>query len=71
MSNELSEAERAAAEILWREYDGEDYDPEDGGHEAALLDHAELAREFVAAVEPIVKRETMDRFGDRMGRFNS
>jgi len=46
---ELTAAERAVAEILWRELDGEDHDPEDGGHEAALLDHATLARELVAA----------------------
>jgi len=58
MSNELTEAERAAERVL----------------DAALPDtaglQAEFAREVVAAVTPIIKRETLERFGDRMGRFN-
>jgi hypothetical protein len=51
MSNELTEAERAAAELLV-------------GH---MVGWEEMAKQIVAAVAPIVKRETLDRFGDRMG----
>lgn len=58
MSNELTESERAAIKIIERSPDH-------------LVSDEELARAVVAAVAPIIKRETLDRFGDRMGRFNS
>lgn len=64
MSNELTEAERAAAKVI----------------DAAVFDagmtlvsdwfREGIARDIVAAVAPIIKRETLDRFGDRMGTFN-
>lgn len=62
MSNELTEAERAAADVLLYE-EGSEW-PEDTER------HEEIARAVVAAVAPIIKRETLDRFGDRMGTFN-
>jgi len=66
MSNELTEAERAAAEALAAHHNA--HSTTDrlgvGAFEAE-------ARAVVASVAPIIKRETLDRFGDRMGRFNS
>ena len=59
MSNELTEAERAALDLI---------DMEENEWPAGT--NVELACAIVAAVAPIIKRETLAKFGDRMGRFN-
>jgi hypothetical protein len=55
----LTEAERAALDLI---------DMEENEWPAGT--NVELAQAIVAAVAPIIKRETLDRFGDRMGTFN-
>ena len=64
MGKELTEAERAAANALARHHN---MVHGDGIVRLAPDDFADDARAVVAAVAPIVKRETLDRFGDRMG----
>jgi hypothetical protein len=59
VSNELTEAERAAEQVLSNALP----------HMVGLVNDA-LARQITAAVAPIIKRETLAKFGDRMGRFN-
>jgi hypothetical protein len=67
MSTELTEAERAAVNAAhW-------YCRHDGpvtGTDSLCQDCENIARAITAAVAPIIKRETLDRFGDRMGTFN-
>jgi hypothetical protein len=64
MSTELTEAERAAAKVI----DASVFDSE-----MTLVNNGsreDIARAIVAAVAPIIKRETLAKFGDRMGTFN-
>jgi hypothetical protein len=66
MSNELTEAERVVAEMLSQNHN---YRVEP----SRLIGPDEFtseAREIVSAVAPIIKRDTLAKFGDRMGRFN-
>lgn len=54
---DLTPAEQAAAEYLWSQSGGEDYDPENGGHARAVADHADMARDIVALVRPLIMSE--------------
>jgi hypothetical protein len=67
MGKELTEAERAAANALARHHN---MVHGDGIVRLAPDDFADDARAVVVAVAPIVKRETLDRFGDRMGTIS-
>jgi hypothetical protein len=68
MSNELTEAERAATNAAhW-------YCHHDGpatGTDSLCQDCENVARAITAAVAPIIRRETLDRFGDRMGTISN
>jgi hypothetical protein len=67
VSSELTEAERAAVNAAhW-------YCRHGGpatGTDSLCQDCENIARAIVAVVAPIIRRETLDRFGDRMGTFN-
>jgi hypothetical protein len=67
MSNELTEAERAAVNAAhwYCRHDGPPVDID-----SLCQDCEDIARAITAAVAPIIRRETLDRFGDRMGTFN-
>jgi hypothetical protein len=70
MSTELTEAERAAREVM---SDWEVFTASDGNNSIRMKSRRsddEIARAIVAAVAPIIKRETLAKFGDRMGTFN-
>jgi hypothetical protein len=67
MSNELTEAERAAVNAAhW--YCSHTGPPT--GTDSICQDCENIAVAITAAVAPIIKRETLAKFGDRMGRFN-
>jgi hypothetical protein len=64
MSNELTEAERAIADVIKAAvFNSEITLVCSGAYE-------NLIRDSVAAVTPIIRRETLAKFGDRIGRFN-
>jgi hypothetical protein len=66
----LTEAELAAREVM---SEWEVFTASDGNNSIRMRSHRsedQIAREVVAAVAPIIKRETLAKFGDRMGCFN-
>jgi hypothetical protein len=75
---DLTPAEQAAAEYLWSQFGGEDYDPENGGHARAVADHADMARDIARDHVDLAGRiydgiigmhdlSTVRRYADRYG----